>query len=183
MSTVCARCLRTNPDAVPVCQCGHALGPFPTRSSYLPVRLSAHVRAFFANEMRKRDFLLGIGIVWVLLSLGEWLRIPPELRRKTALELVQDCLVMGLTDLAGALVIGAVGWLGTWVVLACEDLKISLCPKRITFAATLLGAGLAFGSRGVSLGTLLEYYLFGSLVAALSILAYFAGSRGWLSKQ
>ncbi len=177
MPIQCLRCFRMNPDAFPVCECGHSLPP-PNAPPTLLVQLSS----MLSKEMRKRDFALGLGLLWILLSIGEWFRIPLELQRKPLWELARDSGVVGVTDLLGALVIGAIAWIGVWVVLAYEEHKTALCPKRITFTATVLSAALSFLSRGVSPGLLLEYATYIMIVIALAIAAYYAGTRGWLGK-
>ena len=60
--------------------------------------------------MGRGSFLLGILLIWLALSVGELYRIRIELPRRPKTELGLSSLMVGMTDLAAALVVGAIGW-------------------------------------------------------------------------
>lgn len=181
MAVECPRCLLTNPDSNLTCECGFDLTPQIRRQMLgdLSVRRKG---ATEDREMRKRDFFLGLGLVWLLLVAGEWSRMRPELRIRKSAELLLDCLLVGTTDLAGAMAIGIFGWIGVWIALAYEGRKMFLCPKRTTLAVTVVAAGLLFISRTLSPEILLQHVLHASILLAVAAFAYYAGCRGWLGK-
>ena len=93
--------------------------------------------------MGRGSFLLGILLIWLALSVGELYRIRIELPRRPKMELGLSSLMVGMTDLAAALVVGAIGWACVWIVLAAQSKRDgSLCPKRTTFVVTLVAAGV-----------------------------------------
>jgi hypothetical protein len=132
--------------------------------------------------MRKRDFMFGIGALWIILSIGEWIRIRPQLLSQPASEIINDSLLVGLTELAGALLVGGLGWVAVWVLLAYEGSRLILSPKRVALTVTFVAAGLLFIARISNPAMVAQHLLHGLIILAIAGFCYFAGSRGWLGK-
>ena len=183
MPIECPRCLQTNVDSSLTCACGYDLTGQLRRRRSEPATLVVSIPAAFSKEMRKRDFLLGIGTTWIALSIGEWVWIRPQLTTRPAFELIKDSLLVGLTDLAGALFVGGLGWVGVWILLAYEESRRLLCPKRVTLSVTFVAASLLFIIGRITNPALFTQYLIhGLIILAIAGFSYYAGSRGWLGK-
>ncbi|GMV50212.1 hypothetical protein FBQ96_02825 [Nitrospirales bacterium NOB] len=184
MPLECPRCLMSNPDAVQFCECGydftpHFQGlPFKSAAAQKPKR-----KRLFSDEMSRGSFLLGIILIWLALSVGELYRIRLELPRHPKADLGVSSLLVGLTDLAAALVVGALGWAFGWIVLAAQSKRDgSLCPKRTTFLVTLVAAAVLFATRTIEPSVLVQHVMQTLFVLAIAIVSYYAGCRGWLGK-
>lgn len=127
-------------------------------------------------------FFLGLTLVWVLLSMGEGFRLKLDLASRAPSQLVGDSVLIGAADLTGALVAGALAWIGVWVVRAYEAVRYRPCPKRTTLAVTIMAAALIFVVRLFPSGVVTEHVLQGLIILSLVSLAYFAGSRRWLGR-
>lgn len=127
-------------------------------------------------------FFLGLTLVWVLLSMGEGFRLKLDLASRAPSQLVGDSVLIGAADLTGALVAGALAWIGVWVVRAYEAVRYRPCPKRTTLAVTIMAAALIFVVRLFPSGVVTEHVLQGLIILGLVSLAYFAGSRRWLGR-
>ncbi|HEY6085918.1 MAG TPA: hypothetical protein VIU63_11020 [Nitrospira sp.] len=132
--------------------------------------------------MPKWGFVLGILLVWILLTLGEWLRIRPELRTRKPLDLLSDSVLLSLTDMAGALIIGALGWMVVWIILAYEGRRLRPCPKRTTLGVTVVAAALLFISRWIAPDIQVQHVIHAVVVLTIAVFAYYAGCRQWLGK-
>lgn len=123
-----------------------------------------------------------LGVVWLVLSLGEGFRLKLDLASRATSRLLGDSLLIGAADLGGALVAGALAWIGVWILLSYEAIRYRPCPKRTTLAVTVIAAGLVFVVRLTPSGVAAEHVMQGLIVLSLVGLAYFAGSRRWLGK-
>ncbi|MDP1767717.1 MAG: hypothetical protein Q8L74_02805 [Nitrospirota bacterium] len=132
--------------------------------------------------MTQEGFAIGMIVVWILLTIGEWIRIRPELGMRKSLSLVQDSILLSLTDLAGAMIIGALGWIVVWIILSYEGRRLRPCPKRTTLAVTVVSAGLLFMSRWIAPDVLVQHVIQMAIILSIAVFAYFAGCRGWLGK-
>jgi len=183
MPVECPRCLETNPDTQLHCTCGYDL-------SLIVRRRLAHTRPVATTlsqtrserSMSRWDFSVWVGLIWVLLSFGEGFRLKLDLASRATSRLVSDSLLIGFADLLGALVMGALGWIGVWVLRSSEAVRYRPCPKRTTLSVTIIAAGLVFIARLTPPGLISQYVLQGMMILLLVGLAYFAGSRRWLGK-
>ena len=91
-------------------------------------------------------------------------------------------MLIGLTDLAGALAVGALAWMIVWVALSYDEGRFRPCPKRTTLGATISAALLIFLGRLTPPDVIGHYFVQGLLFLAVGIPAYLAGSRHWLGK-
>ncbi|MET0514537.1 MAG: hypothetical protein ABW047_04310 [Nitrospiraceae bacterium] len=132
--------------------------------------------------MRKGSFFFGIGMIWIALVVGELYRIRIELPRRPVVELAIGSLMVGLTDLIGALVVGAVGWACVWITRSVHGRSIGLDPKRTTFVVTLLASVILFVVRTIEPAILLQHLVEVLAIVSLAALSYHAGSRHWLGK-
>ena len=83
---------------------------------------------------------------------------------------------------AGALIIGALGWIVVWIILSYEGRLLHPCPKRTTLGITVVSAGLLFMSRWIAPGILAQHVVQMAIVLGIAVFAYYAGCRGWLGK-
>lgn len=183
MPIECPRCLQTNPDSSLTCDCGHDLTPLVRRR--LVVRRA--VPPTFQPEPVKESFTywhfgVGVGIIALLLTVGEGIRLKLDLGSRATSRLILDSLLIGFTDLAGALGIGALAWVVVWILLSYEGIRFRPSPKRTTLGATACAAVLIFLGRLTPPDVISYYLLQGVLFLGISIPAYFAGSRHWLGK-
>lgn len=132
--------------------------------------------------MTKGWFIVGVLILWLLLIVGEGLRIRHELALRKQIDLLQDSLLLSLTDLAGALLVGALAWASVWVVLAYEGRRLSPCPKRTTLVATVVAAGLLFMTRLIAPDVLMQHVTHAVIVLSIAAFSYYAGCRSWLGR-
>jgi hypothetical protein len=132
--------------------------------------------------MTKWNFSVGVAIVWLILSLGEGYRLKLDLASRATSKLIGDSLLIGTTDLAGALAVGALAWAGVWVLRSYEALRYRPCPKRMTLAATIITAVLLFVGRLTPPGVIFQHVAQGAAILGAMGVAYFAGSRRWLGK-
>jgi hypothetical protein len=185
MPLECPRCLLTNSDSTPVCECGYDLALLIRK-----VKVTGRTTGTFRridrriadSEMTKKWFAVGMASVWIILTIGEWVRIRPELGRRKSLNLIQDSILLGLTDLAGATIIGALGWIAVWIILSYEGRRLHPCPKRTTLGITVVAAGLLFMSRWVAADILAQHVMQMTITLGVAAFAYYAGCRGWLGK-
>lgn len=138
--------------------------------------------AAWSKEMPKRHFLIGSALIWLGLAAAEWQRLRQSASGRDLAELAWDSLWIGLADLGGALVIGAVGWVGVWIARAYEERRLPLCPKRVTFGITAAAAALILLARITTPGAVAERVIHGLIILAIAGLSYYAGCRGWLGK-
>jgi len=183
MPIECPRCLLTNPDTSHTCECGYDLTAHVGKLA--PVHAGATRRAdrsLHEPGMTKEGFLLGAVLVWAFLTLGEWLRIRPELASRKPVSLLTDSLLLSLTDMFGALIIGALGWIVVWIVLSYEGRRLRPCPKRTTLAVTVVAAALLFLTRLISPDVLAQHVIHAVIILSIAVFSYYAGCRGWLGK-
>ena len=183
MPLECPRCLFTNSDSASTCECGHDLTPQIRKvTGATTVTFRRVDRRIAKSGMSTEGFAVGMIAVWILLMIGEWVRIRPEFTLRKSSHLIQDCILLSLTDLAGALIIGALGWIVVWIILSYEGRRLRPCPKRTTLAVTIVSAGLLFMSRWVAPGILMQHVMQMAIILGIAVFAYFAGCRGWLGK-
>jgi len=132
--------------------------------------------------MTKEGFVVGVFAVWVLLVAGEWMRIRLALTLRKPINLLRDSVLLSLTDLAGALLVGALGWVVVWIILAYEGRRFSPCPKRTTLGVTVVAAGLLFMSRLIVPDILIQHVVHAVIVLSIAVFSYYAGCRAWLGK-
>lgn len=183
MTIECPRCLLTNPDTAPVCECGFDL-TIQLRKQALPsagtVRRQERQERF--PPMTRPGFAVGLILVWGLLTAGEWVRIRPELTSRKPLDLIKDSILLSLTDMAGALIIGALAWIVVRIIIAYEGRQLRPCPKRTTLGVTVVAAALLFFSRWISPDILVQHVMQAVVLLGIAVFSYYAGSRGWLGK-
>lgn len=176
MPVECPRCLETNPESTLTCACGYDLTALVRRR--LVVSCPEEPRGRH-REMTYWHFFVGLMLVWIMLSIGEGFRLKLDLAARATSRLVGDSLLIGAADVAGALVAGALAWIGVWVVRAYEAVRYRPCPKRTTLAVTIIAAALIFVVRLFPSGVIMEHVLQGVIILGLVTLAYLAGSRRW----
>lgn len=132
--------------------------------------------------MHKGSFFFGILMIWIGLAIGELYRIRIELPRRPIVELAIGSLMVGLTDLIGALVVGAIGWTCVWIFRSVHARPVALDPKRTTFVVTLLASVILFVVRTIEPAVLVQHLAEAFAILALAALSYHAGSRQWLGK-
>lgn len=98
------------------------------------------------------------------------------------LNLLRDSLLLSFTDLAGALLVGALGWVVVWIILAYEKRRLSPCPKRTTLGVTVVAAGLLFMGRWIAPDILMQHVVHAVIVLSIAVFSYYAGCRAWLGK-
>lgn len=183
MPLECPRCLLTNPDTVLFCECGYDFTPHFQRLPFNKGEATAKgTRPLFKRQMLKSTFFLGIVLIWMGLSAGELYRIRIELPRRPIFELALSSLMVGLTDLVGALVIGTISWACVWIAMSSHGHPARLCPRRTTFVVTLLAAAVMFVIRTIEPSVLMQHIAEGLAIVALAMLSYYAGTRNWLGK-
>jgi hypothetical protein len=134
----------------------------------------------WVDGMPYRRFFLGVGVTWLVLLLGEltWLRLTS---RRPSMAILKESVQFAATDLAGALMVGAIGWAVVWVLLAYEGSGWRLCPKRITLITTMTAAAFFSLVRWGNPFVIAESVT-GLIMLAVAIAAYYAGCRGWLGR-
>ena len=183
MPLECPRCLFTNSNSTSTCECGYDLTPQIRKVTGATTVIFRRVdRRIEDSGMTHEGFAVGMVAVWMLLTIGEWIRIRPELGMRKSLNLIQDSILLSLTDLAGALIIGALGWIVVWIILSYEGRRLRPCPKRTTLAVTIVSAGLLFMSRWIAPDVLVQHVMQMAIILGIAVFAYFAGCRGWLGK-
>lgn len=183
MPIECPRCLLNNPDSTHICECGFDLTSMLQKrppAAGTPSRKTGHVVQ--DAGMSKEGFALGAVVVWTLLTFGEWLRIKAELSTRKPLNLFADSVLLSLTDMAGALIVGALGWMVVWIILSYEGRRFRPCPKRTTLGVTVVSAGLLFLSRWIAPGIHTQHVVLGVVILGVAVFAYYAGSRQWLGR-
>lgn len=183
MLTECPRCLEMNPDDNLSCPCGYDLSALTLRR-LARGQSDPHLASTRAQprEMSKWTFSMVVTIVWLALSLGEGFRLKLDLASRATSRLIGDSLLIGITDLAGALAAGALAWIVVWVLRSYEALHYRPCPKRTTLAVTIIAAVLLFVGRLTPPGVIFQHAVQGLAILGAMGLAYFAGSRRWLGK-
>lgn len=179
MSIECPRCLLTNPDTTYICECGYDLVSQMQRRTH---SLGGGTRGGSGYGMSKEGFVLSIFMVWFLLIFGEWNRIRPELKTREPINLLADSIMLSLTDMAGALIIGALGWMVVWVILSYEGRRFRPCPRRTTLGVTVVAAGLLYLTRWIAPDIHMQHLVQAVVVLGVAVFAYYAGSRQWLGK-
>jgi len=183
MPLECPRCLLTNSDSTPTCECGYDLTPQIRKVTGATTVTFRRVERRVADSvMTIEGFAAGMVAVWILLTIGEWIRIRPDFKLRRSSNLIQDSVLLSFTDLAGALIIGALGWIVVWIILSYEGRRLRPCPKRTTLAVTIVAAGLLFMSRWIAPGVLAQHVMQMVITLGVAVFAYYAGSRGWLGK-
>jgi hypothetical protein len=183
MPLECPRCLLTNPDSVLFCECGYDFTPHFQRSPFSQGDGSVRSRRpLFKRQMLKSSFVFGILLIWVALSIGELHRIRIELPRRPIGELALSSLMVGLTDLIGALVVGTIGWACVWIAMSSQGHPARLCPRRVTFVVTLFASAVLFLIRTIEPTVLVQHIAEILALFALVAFSYYAGSRHWLGK-
>ena len=183
MPLECPRCLLTNSDFNPTCECGFDLTPQIRKlTGATTVTFRRVERRVGDSGMTKEGFVVGMVAVWILLTIGEWIRIRQELGMRKSLNLIQDSILLSLTDLAAAMIIGALGWIVVWIILSYEGRRLRPCPKRTTLAVTVVAAGLLFMSRWIAPDILAQHVIQMAITLGVAVFAYYAGCRGWLGK-
>jgi len=127
-------------------------------------------------------FSIGVAIVGLLLIIGEGIRLKLDLGSRATSRLIVDSVLIGLTDLAGALGIGALAWMIVWVLRSYDESRFRPCPKRTTLGATISAAALIFLGRLTPPDIAGHYFVQGLVYLAIGAPAYLAGSRHWLGK-
>lgn len=183
MPLECPRCLLTNPDTVLFCECGYDFTPHFQRTPLQRGDAAGKSRRPVGRrQMHKGSFFLGISLLWIALSVGEFYRIRIELPRRPIAELGLSSLMVGLTDLLGALVIGTIGWACVWIAMSSHGRPAKLCPRRTTFVVTLLAAAVLFVIRTIEPTVLIQHLAEALAIVALAALSYYAGTRQWLGR-
>ena len=183
MPIECPRCLQMNADSSLSCDCGHDLTPLVRRRLMLRTDLpSPPSNQILEKPLTHWLFSIGVAIVGFLLVVGEGIRLKLDLGSRATSRLIVDSILIGFTDLAGALAVGALAWMIVWVVLSYDEGRFRPCPKRTTLGATISAAGLIFLGRLTPPDVISHYFLQGLLFLAIGIPAYLAGSRHWLGK-
>jgi len=183
MPIECPRCLQMNADSSLSCDCGHDLTTLVRRRlTQRTDPLRPHRSQIIEKLMTHWQFAIGVTIVGLLLTAGEGIRLKLDLGSRATSRLIVDSVLIGLTDLAGALAVGALAWMIVWVVLSYEEGRIRPCPKRTTLGATISAAALIFLGRLTPPDVISHYFVQGLLILAIGIPAYLAGSRHWLGK-
>lgn len=183
MPLECPRCLLTNSDATSTCECGHDLTPQIRKATGATTVTFRRVERRVADPgMTKEGFLIGLVVVWLLLTIGEWIRIRPDFMLRRAGHLIQDSVLLSLTDLSGAIIIGTFGWIVVWIILSYEGNRLRPCPKRTALSITVVSAGLLFMSRWISPDVLMQHVIQMAIVLGIAVFAYYAGCKGWLGK-
>lgn len=183
MPIECPRCLQMNADSSLTCDCGHDLSTIVRRR--LTQRVEAPKPAKhhpLEKPMTYWQFSIGVVIVGLLLTAGEGVRLKLDLGARATSRLILDSTLIGLTDLAGALAVGALAWMIVWVVLSYDEGRFRPCPKRTTLGATISAAVLIFLGRLTPPDIIGHYLVQGLLFLAIGIPSYLAGSRHWLGK-
>ena len=91
MPLECPRCLLTNSDSTPTCECGFDLSPQIRKVTGATTVTFRRVERRIADSgMTQEGFAIGMVAVWILLTIGEWIRIRPELGMRKSLNLIQD---------------------------------------------------------------------------------------------
>lgn len=183
MPIECPRCLQMNADSALSCDCGHDLTTLVRR------RLTQRTDPAkpIGNHAREKpltywQFSIGVAIIGLLLTVSEGIRLKLDLGTRATSRLILDSALIGLTDLTGALAVGALAWMIVWVVLSYEEGRFRPCPKRTTLGATISAAVLIFLGRLTPPDVISHYFLQALLFLAIGIPAYLAGSRHWLGK-
>jgi hypothetical protein len=183
MPVECPRCLQMNADSSLSCDCGHDLTTLVRR------RLTQRTDPTkpIGNQAQEKpltywQFSIGVAIIGLLLTVSEGIRLKLDLGTRATSRLIVDSALIGLTDLAGALAVGALAWMIVWVMLSYEEGRFRPCPKRTTLGATISAAVLIFLGRLAPPDVISHYFVQGLLFLAIGIPAYLAGSRHWLGK-
>lgn len=183
MPIECPRCLQTNPDSSLSCDCGHDLTTLVRRRMMLRTDLPpSSGNPVLEKPLTHWHFSIGVAIVGLLLIVGEGIRLKLDLGSRATSRLIVDSALIGLTDLAGALGIGALAWMIVWVLRSYDEGRFRPCPKRTTLGATITAAALIFLGRLTPPDIAGHYFIQGLAYLAISIPAYLAGSRHWLGK-
>ncbi len=182
MPIECPRCLLTNPDSRQTCECGYDLVTAIRKFQAEPEIVRRRDRRSEHSGMTREWFAVGVFAVWLLLVAGEWVRIRQELTMRKPLNLLRDSLLLSFTDLAGALLVGALGWVVVWIILAYEKRRLSPCPKRTTLGVTVVAAGLLFMGRWIAPDILMQHVVHAVIVLSIAVFSYYAGCRAWLGK-
>lgn len=177
MDIECPRCLLTNSESVLVCECGFDLMTYQQRR-----RNVASEPSPVSRPMRIRSFVIGLLLVWGVLCTGEWYRVRAALPRGSVQDLTVGSALVGLTDLAGALLIGAVGWVCARIGLSRDDQPVRLCARRTTFVVTALTAGMLYLARAFDSDLPVEQRTLALVFPAIALVSYYGGGRGWLGK-
>ncbi len=184
MSIECPRCLQMNADSSLSCDCGYDLSTIvrrrlTQRSNPSPVKSSNQI---LEKPLTHWHFAIGVATTGLLLAAGEGIRLKLELGSRATSRLILDSMLIGLTDLAGALAVGALAWMIVWVLLSYDEGRFRPCPKRTTLGATISAAALIFLGRVTPPDIAGHYFIQGLVFLAIGIPAYLAGSRHWLGK-
>lgn len=172
-----------NADSSLSCDCGHDLSTLVRRRlTQRTDPLSSPNHDILDKRLTPWQFSIGVVIVGLLLAVGEGIRLKLDLGSRATSRLIVDSILIGLTDLAGALAVGALAWMIVWVVLSYDEGRFRPCPKRTTLGATISAAVLIFLSRLTPPDVISHYFLQGLLFLAIAVPAYLAGSRHWLGK-
>jgi hypothetical protein len=134
----------------------------------------------WVDGMPYRQFVIGMGMTWLVLILGEWIWLRLTSRRPS-MTILREGLQFATTDLVGAFMVGAISWVVVWVLLAYEGSGWRLCPKRITLITTMIAAAFFSLVRWGNPFVIAESVT-GLLMLGVAIVAYYAGSRGWLGR-
>lgn len=183
MPVECPRCLEMNANSKLSCSCGFDLSAMTLRrlsTAQSDPQLASTPTP--TREMSKWSFSIGVTIIWLVLSLGEGFRLTLDLATRATSRLIGDSLLIGITDLAGALAAGALAWVAVWVLRSYEAIRYRPCPKRTTLAVTFIAAVLLFVGRLTPPGVIFQHVVQGLAVLGAMGVAYIAGSRRWLGK-
>jgi hypothetical protein len=183
MPIECPRCLATNLHPNLPCSCGY--NPAATMKRQLTAAIpgsSAPTNSEQSRDIALASFATGIGILWVVLAVSEGVRLKLDRASRPLSQLIQDSLVIGTTDLAGAFTAGALAWMTIYVLRSYEALHYHPDPKRATLVVIILASVLLFMGRLLSPGVFLQAILPALLVLGAMALSYYAGSRQWFGK-
>ena len=94
-----------------------------------------------------------------------------------------NSLMVGLTDLAAALVVGAIGWACVWIMLAMQSKRDgSLCRSAPPSSSPLVASGILFVTRTIDPSVLVQRHADTVRPRYRGCIPYYAGCRNWLGK-
>ena len=181
MAIECPRCLLSHEDHTLRCSCGYDLTLLFGRQRSARSSGSSP-RAMDTNEMGRVPFLIGVGLIWGLLVAGEWFRVTGPNFGAIGFEEMRSVLFWASTSMAGAVVVGMIGWFVVWIFRSYEGLERRPCAKRMTLLVTGIAACVMFLIRFLSPTTIAGYLVPTLSIILVSVVFYLAGTKHWLGR-